>query len=45
MTTPALLTQMVESKDLDLAQVEMLVLDEADRLFEMGFVEHVRTRA
>mmetsp|Transcript_12502 Transcript_12502/g.24243 ORF Transcript_12502/g.24243 Transcript_12502/m.24243 type:complete len:655 (+) Transcript_12502:240-2204(+) len=40
-TTPERLASMVAEKEVDLSTVHYLVLDEADKLFEMGFLEHV----
>ncbi|GBG31696.1 ATP-dependent RNA helicase ROK1 [Hondaea fermentalgiana] len=40
-TTPERLAAMVAEKRVDLSTVHYLVLDEADKLFEMGFLEHV----
>jgi ATP-dependent RNA helicase RhlB len=41
--TPGRLIDFVRSKEVDLSNVEMLVLDEADRMFSMGFIPDVRT--
>lgn len=41
--TPGRLIDFVRSKDVDLYQVEVLVLDEADRMLSMGFIPDVRT--
>ena len=38
-TTPLRLVHSIEHEELDLSQVELLVLDEADRLLELGFLE------
>eukprot|EP00127_Corallochytrium_limacisporum_P006498 Clim_evm29s229 gene=Clim_evmTU29s229 len=42
-TTPLLLVQMLEEGRADLTNVEWLVFDEGDRLFELGFLEQVDT--
>ncbi|MEH6444167.1 MAG: ATP-dependent RNA helicase RhlB [Oceanospirillaceae bacterium] len=41
--TPGRLIDFVRSKEVDLSNVEMLVLDEADRMLSMGFIPDVRT--
>lgn len=41
--TPGRLIDFVRSKDIDLYNVEVLVLDEADRMLSMGFIPDVRT--
>lgn len=41
--TPGRLIDFVRSKDVDLGDVEVLVLDEADRMLSMGFIPDVRT--
>jgi ATP-dependent RNA helicase RhlB len=41
--TPGRLIDFVRSKDVDLYNVEVLVLDEADRMLSMGFIPDVRT--
>lgn len=41
--TPGRLIDFVRSREVDLANVEMLVLDEADRMLSMGFIPDVRT--
>lgn len=41
--TPGRLIDFVTSKDIDLYHVEVLVLDEADRMLSMGFIPDVRT--
>lgn len=41
--TPGRLIDFVRSKDVDLYHVEVLVLDEADRMLSMGFIPDVRT--
>ncbi|CAN6185379.1 unnamed protein product [Urochloa humidicola] len=38
-STPLRLDHAVKKRDLDLSSVEYLVLDESDKLFELGFVE------
>lgn len=38
-STPLRLDHAVKKRDLDLSRVEYLVLDESDKLFELGFVE------
>ncbi len=40
--TPGRLLDHVEHKTLDLSQVEILVLDEADRMLDMGFIRDIR---
>ncbi|KAJ1919011.1 RNA-dependent ATPase rok1 [Mycoemilia scoparia] len=40
-TTPLRLVHAIEQKEIDLSMVRHLVLDEADRLLELGFVEQV----
>jgi ATP-dependent RNA helicase RhlE len=40
--TPGRLLDHVEQRTLDLSQVEMLVLDEADRMLDMGFIHAIR---
>jgi len=40
--TPGRLLDHLERKHVDLSQIEMLVLDEADRLLDMGFMPQVR---
>ena len=37
--TPKRLAHLVKSKQIDLASVQFLILDEADKLFEGGFVK------
>lgn len=39
--TPGRLLDLVDRRRLDLSQVNMLVLDEADRMLDMGFVDEV----
>lgn len=41
--TPGRLLDFVKNKDVDLWNVEVLVLDEADRMLSMGFIPDVRT--
>ncbi|CAM0907096.1 unnamed protein product [Alopecurus aequalis] len=38
-STPLRLDHAIQKRDLDLSRVEYLVLDESDKLFELGFVE------
>ena len=40
--TPGRLLDHVEQKTLDLSQVQILVLDEADRMLDMGFIRDIR---
>ena len=40
--TPGRLLDFKRRKDLDLRQVEMLIIDEADRMLDMGFIPDVR---
>jgi len=40
--TPGRLLDHLQSRALDLSKVEILVLDEADRMFDMGFINDVR---
>ncbi len=40
--TPGRLLDLVQQKTLDLSQVEILVLDEADRMLDMGFIRDIR---
>ncbi|VVC76838.1 ATP-dependent RNA helicase RhlE [Aquicella siphonis] len=40
--TPGRLLDHLEQKRVDLSQVEMLVLDEADRMLDMGFIDDVQ---
>lgn len=40
--TPGRLIDHLESKRIDLSQIEMLILDEADRMLDMGFIDDVR---
>jgi len=41
--TPGRLIDFVRSREVDLSNVEVLVLDEADRMLSMGFIPDVRT--
>ncbi len=41
--TPGRLIDFVRSSDVDLGDVEVMVLDEADRMLSMGFIPDVRT--
>jgi ATP-dependent RNA helicase RhlE len=41
--TPGRLLDHINRKTVDLSHVEILVLDEADRMFDMGFIQDVRT--
>lgn len=40
--TPGRLMDHMEQKRVDLSQIEMLVLDEADRMLDMGFIDDVQ---
>jgi len=40
--TPGRLLDHVQQKTIDLSRVEMLVLDEADRMLDMGFIRDIR---
>ena len=40
--TPGRLLDHIEQRTLDLSQVEILVLDEADRMLDMGFIRDIR---
>lgn len=39
--TPKRLAHLVKAKQIDLTSVQFLILDEADKLFELGFVSHI----
>lgn len=39
--TPKRLAHLVKTKQIDLSSVQFLILDEADKLFELGFVSHI----
>jgi ATP-dependent RNA helicase RhlE len=41
--TPGRLLDHCERRSIDLSHVEILVLDEADRMYDMGFIQAVRT--
>lgn len=41
--TPGRLLDHLQRRTIDLSHVEILVLDEADRMFDMGFIDDVRT--
>ncbi len=41
--TPGRLIDLIQRKSLDLSQVRMLVLDEADEMLSMGFIEDIET--
>ncbi len=41
--TPGRLLDHVRQKNLDLSQIDFLVLDEADRMLDMGFIKDIRT--
>ena len=41
--TPGRLMDHMENKRLDLSHIEMLVLDEADRMLDMGFINDIKT--
>ncbi len=43
--TPGRLLDHMENRRLDLSGIEMLVLDEADRMLDMGFIDDVQTIA
>ena len=40
--TPGRLLDFVGTKEIDLSYVDILVLDEADRMFDMGFIKDIR---
>jgi superfamily II DNA/RNA helicase len=40
--TPGRLMDHLENKRVDLSQIEMLILDEADRMLDMGFIDDVK---
>jgi ATP-dependent RNA helicase RhlE len=40
--TPGRLLDLMERRSIDLSRIEILVLDEADRMFDMGFIKAVR---
>jgi len=40
--TPGRLLDLVDSRDLDLSKVEFLVLDEADRMLDLGFIHALK---
>ena len=39
--TPKRLSHLVKAKQVDLSAVQFLILDEADKLFELGFQSHI----
>ncbi len=39
--TPKRLSHLLKAKQVDLSSVQFLILDEADKLFELGFVSHI----
>lgn len=39
--TPKRLAHQIKAKQIDLSSVQFLILDEADKLFELGFVSHI----
>jgi len=41
--TPGRLLDLVRQKKIDLSRIETLVLDEADRMLDMGFIHDIRT--
>jgi superfamily II DNA/RNA helicase len=43
--TPGRLLDHMQSRKVDLSQIEMLVLDEADRMLDMGFIDDVKVIA
>ena len=42
MATPGRLIDLVDSRVVDLSSVQYMVLDEADRMLEMGFEDDIR---
>lgn len=40
--TPGRLLDLMQRQSIDLSEVEVLVLDEADRMFDMGFINDIR---
>ncbi|HEY2682524.1 MAG TPA: DEAD/DEAH box helicase [Steroidobacteraceae bacterium] len=40
--TPGRLLDLVQQRELDLSRIEVLVLDEADRMLDMGFIHDIR---
>lgn len=40
--TPGRLLDLVDQREIDLSQIEMFVLDEADRMLDMGFIPAIR---
>ncbi|MCF6177453.1 MAG: DEAD/DEAH box helicase [Victivallaceae bacterium] len=40
--TPGRLIDLMEQEELDLSQLEVLILDEADRMLDMGFIHDIR---
>lgn len=41
--TPGRLLDHIDRRSIDLSKVEIMVIDEADRMFDMGFINDVRT--
>lgn len=41
--TPGRLMDHMENKRLDLSHIEMLIVDEADRMLDMGFIDDIKT--
>ncbi|MBU0743924.1 MAG: DEAD/DEAH box helicase, partial [Gammaproteobacteria bacterium] len=41
--TPGRLMDHMENKRLDLSHIEMLIIDEADRMLDMGFIDDIKT--
>ena len=39
--TPKRLSHLIKAKQIDMSSVQFLILDEADKLFELGFVSHI----